>query len=348
MCVCVLCCFLLKEKRVSPPRSSPPKKARMGCTGSKAIREDSQLKQSKRRSTTQQQTIAPPEPTGYYPSVVGIPITNNLTSTTQALPLSSVAQPRYQNSIIVESHPPQTSGGVYTRSYTSHAQREGMAHQDERRVVHQNSTTARGGAPGPGSGITSAFLEQIQVQMERDYILVIDRSGSMAGERWAQAEQAVGMLARGICEFDPDGVTVILFSNIIMKFEHVSDATQVQEMFRANPPQGSTKLAEALDVAFREHFSGQRGETTILVVTDGCPDDKLAAQRTIEQAANSIAYDHELSVSFIQIGEDKVATTYLKKLDDELETRFDIVDAVTAAELVEISFVDLIKKSILD
>ena len=193
-----------------------------------------------------------------------------------------------------------------------------------------------------------AFLNHVRVKMDRDYILIIDRSGSMAGARWAAAREAVNALARGICEFDADGVTVILFSSDVRKFNNVTNAVEVESLFNGNAPSGSTNLSAALDAAFQEHFNGTRGETSILVVTDGSPNSESDVQTVIENAANSIGFDHELSISFIQIGDDRAATRFLEKLDDRLETRFDIVDTMKATEMHDINFVDMIKRSLLD
>jgi len=229
-------------------------------------------------------------------------------------------------------------GALYVRQYQSHPAGDGITTQPNRQ---EQAAQAR-------PALTSAFLQHVRVKMERDYILVIDRSGSMAGSRWRDAEAAVATLSRGICEFDPDGVTVIFFASDTRKFNNIAQADQIQQLFKQNVPGGSTKLADALDVAFAEHFAGTRGETSILVVTDGCPDSELDVRLVVERAAHSIMYDHELSVSFVQIGDDKPATRFLQLLDDELDTPFDIVDTMKATEMQNITFNELIKRSILD
>lgn len=64
-----------------------------------------------------------------------------------------------------------------------------------------------------------------------------------------------------------------------------------------------------------------------MVITDGSPDDGQAVEREIIDCTKRLRDDDEMSVSFIQIGEDPGAKKYLKNLDNSLEAkgaRFDI------------------------
>lgn len=192
------------------------------------------------------------------------------------------------------------------------------------------------------------FFSQARAKLARDYILVIDRSGSMHGENWTDAEEAVEFFVGSICDFDPDGISVILFDHDVLKADNVRDPEFVKKLFRENPPRGSTDLAKALDAAFQEHFGGQRGASTVLVITDGSPNNQAAAELVIQRAANSITSDEELSVSFVQIGRDASARDFLRRLDDDLVAKFDIVDVVVTSELKEMSFADVIRKSLSD
>ncbi|CUG84839.1 Hypothetical protein, putative [Bodo saltans] len=192
------------------------------------------------------------------------------------------------------------------------------------------------------------FFTQARAKLARDYILVIDHSGSMMGENWAAAEEAVEFFASSICDFDPDGVSVILFDHDVLKFENVRDPEFIKNLFMSHSPYGSTDLAKALDVAFQEHFASKRGASTVLVITDGAPDSQDDVESVIKKAAASITSDEELSISFVQIGRDADARTFLKFLDDELNAKFDIVDVVVPSDFQEMSFADVIKKSLSD
>ena len=85
------------------------------------------------------------------------------------------------------------------------------------------------------------------------------------------------------------------------------------------------------------------------MITDGEPDDKNAVIREIVSATQRMNRDEELSVSFIQIGNDSGARDFLKFLDDGLKSaKFDIVDALTSDEMYGMNFYDLVAKSVMD
>jgi len=71
----------------------------------------------------------------------------------------------------------------------------------------------------------------------------------------------------------------------------------------------------------------------IIVITDGEPNNRQAVKDVIVKQANSQDTDEELTVLFIQIGDDACASAFLASLDDDLhEAKFDIVDVKTQAE----------------
>lgn len=88
------------------------------------------------------------------------------------------------------------------------------------------------------------------------------------------------------------------------------------------------------------------------VITDGTPDSKEAVERVIIDATNKyMRSDGDLSISFIQIGNDAGADTWLQALDDDLQkkgAKYDCVDRVTASMLQGLSFEQLIHMSVHD
>jgi len=202
------------------------------------------------------------------------------------------------------------------------------------------------------------FFQHVSTRLKRDYIIVLDKSGSMAGSLWKQAKAAVAKLAPFACQADPDGITLYLFSSPTSKhpkYENIRDPREVDAIFQKVSPSGTTDLAGALHQAFNEHFSKQKGSqtfpTTILVITDGVPNDEKAVKKEIINAANRIKKDEDLSVTFVQIGHDKDASKFLKMLDDDLQgkgCKFDIVDQITFEEMNGMTFEEIINKSIDD
>lgn len=197
----------------------------------------------------------------------------------------------------------------------------------------------------------------------RDYTLIIDKSGSMATpdqkggrSRWVAAQESTLALASKCEQFDPDGITIYLFSGRFKRYENVT-ASKVTQIFRENDPSGSTDLAAVLKHATDNYFERKAaGQTkpngeTILVVTDGEPDDRKAVMKVIIEASRHMDRDEELAISFIQVGADSQATKFLKILDDELQgagAKFDICDTITIDDMEDYSLSEVLLNAIND
>jgi uncharacterized protein with von Willebrand factor type A (vWA) domain len=198
---------------------------------------------------------------------------------------------------------------------------------------------------------------------DRDYTLIIDKSGSMSTPdqrggrtRWQEAQESTLALARKCEQFDPDGITVYLFSGRFKRYDDVTSA-KVEQIFLENDPSGTTNLASVLQDATNSYFqrkaSGQTkpaGET-ILVITDGEPDDRRAVMEVIVNASRQMDNDEELAVSMIQVGSDASATKFLKALDDQMEgvgAKFDICDTMTIDDMGDMSLADVLMNAIAD
>jgi uncharacterized protein with von Willebrand factor type A (vWA) domain len=197
---------------------------------------------------------------------------------------------------------------------------------------------------------------------DRDYTLIIDKSGSMSTAdqksgktRWDIAQESTMALARKCEQFDPDGITVYLFSGKFRRYDNVT-SDKVTQIYQENEPMGRTDLAGVLQDAVDNYFQRKVGKQTksgetILVVTDGEPDDRKAVMRVIIDASRQLDRDEELAISLIQVGNDKTATQFLKALDDQLEgagAKFDIVDTVTIEDMEEMTLAEVLLNAIQD
>jgi hypothetical protein len=197
----------------------------------------------------------------------------------------------------------------------------------------------------------------------RDYTLIIDKSGSMSTKdkagglsRWQIMQESALALANKCEELDPDGITVYLFSGKFRRYDNVT-AAKVSTIFQENDPSGRTDLAAVLADAIASYFqrkvSGQtptNGEM-ILVVTDGEPDDRKAVMQVILDATQKLDRDEELAISFIQVGLDAAATKFLKILDDDLSragAKFDIVDTLTMEDMEDLTLKEVLLSAIND
>ncbi len=177
----------------------------------------------------------------------------------------------------------------------------------------------------------------------RDYTLIIDKSGSMANAdegdtkiKWEQARESTLALAQKCEEVDPDGLTVYLFSGAFRRYDNVT-ADKVTQIFQENDPMGSTNLVAVLHDAFENYFQRQQkgqakqGET-FLVITDGEPDDRKAAIQLIVDTTQRLQRPDELAILLIQVGKDERVKRFLQALDDELQgvgAKFDIVETLS-------------------
>lgn len=197
----------------------------------------------------------------------------------------------------------------------------------------------------------------------RDYTIIIDRSGSMSKAdqpggmtRWEAVQESVLALARKCEQFDPDGLTVYLFSSRFKRFDQVT-SDKVEDIFLENEPMGRTNLAIVLQDAARNFLDRKRsgalateGETW-LVIMDGEPDDKRAVVEIIVDTSKQLDQDKELAISFIQIGNDSGARQFFKALDDQLQdigAKFDICDTLTLDEMEDMSLVEVLTNAIED
>ena len=197
----------------------------------------------------------------------------------------------------------------------------------------------------------------------RDYTLIIDKSGSMATPdqkggrtRWVAAEESTFALASKCEQFDPDGITIYTFSGRFKRYENVT-SSKVMQIFQENDPSGTTDLASVLKHATDNYFQRKAaGETkengeTILVITDGEPDDRKAVMKVIIETSRRMDKDEELAISFIQVGTDPHATRFLKVLDDEMQSagaKFDICDTITMDDMEDYSLSEVLLNAIID
>jgi hypothetical protein len=196
--------------------------------------------------------------------------------------------------------------------------------------------------------------------MERDYTLIIDRSGSMGlkdqpggRSRWAVARESAEALAVRCDELDPDGITLYVFGARHKRYDNVT-AERVSQVFLENEPCGSTDLAGVLAHAFDNYFTRKRtgnvkdGET-IVVVTDGEPDDHKAVMKAIVDASRRLDRADELGLQLVQVGNDPLARKFLKALDDDLVragARFDIVETVTLDEMEDLGLTEVLLRAV--
>lgn len=187
---------------------------------------------------------------------------------------------------------------------------------------------------------------------EYDFVVALDSSGSMAlpskrypgKSRWEEAQEIVTGLVYALSKYDSDGLDLVLFGATVEVLEGVTP-DKVVDVFKRTP-RGSTPLAEALAAVADLNADGKKA--VAIVLTDGEPDSKDNVIKQITSIADKQESDDAFTILFLQVGDDNAATKFLSTLDDDLDAKFDIVDAITAAEAEQYEPLDLINKAIND
>jgi len=204
----------------------------------------------------------------------------------------------------------------------------------------------------------------VEALKNRDYYVVIDKSGSMeerdtatGQSRWDYTKESVLAIAKKLNEYDPDGITVVPFAGAYKMYPNTTPE-KVTQVFTENSPMGNTILAPPLQACMDDYIQAKtKGEAKangaiVLVVTDGQPADEEAVVNTIINFTKKLDNgDSEFGISFLQVGKDKHASDFLKRLDDNLEkegAKFDIVDTKTMDELEGIGLTEALMAALTD
>jgi len=180
-----------------------------------------------------------------------------------------------------------------------------------------------------------------------DTVVIMDDSGSMLrDDRWEQACEALSNLAQIAATYDRDGID-IHFLNHPKSGMNVKDPNAVRQLFRHVQPRGLTPIANKLDVlvgdyvekleraARRKHQGDSLAlkgikPVNFIVITDGAPTDEpedsiVSLARRLDRGNFPLA---QVGIQFVQIGDDKEATEFLKELDDALSGTHGVRDIV--------------------
>ena len=110
--------------------------------------------------------------------------------------------------------------------------------------------------------------------------------------------------------------------------------------------QGGTDLTKVL----KDAFVPTEKASTILIITDGKPDDINTTEKLIIETTKKLKHEEDLLVTIVQVGNDDKADEYLNELDNKLVpmgAKYDIVDIIPNAKLSTLDFamvVDLAMK----
>jgi len=209
----------------------------------------------------------------------------------------------------------------------------------------------------------NALANELSQLGKHDVVLIIDKSRSMLindcfpaltdniarqfytpMSRWQWCREQTLQLAKNTKIVLPNGLTVVLFAKTFVTYNN-ADIGSVEAIFANNKPDGGTDTAAALSSQIeaylvRKSNSGEHIKPLLIaIITDGCPDDRALLCHVIVQATQSMNQAGEISITFLQVGNDQRALYLLKQLKNGLldqNAKFNIVNVIPFPELNKI------------
>jgi len=208
-----------------------------------------------------------------------------------------------------------------------------------------------------------ALAKELSQLSNHDVVLIIDRSRSMlitdclpalidnrAGQfyrpvsRWQWCREQALQLAKKTEIALPNGLTIVLFAKTFVTYNN-ADIGSIGPIFANNKPDGATDTAGALSSQIEAYFTRKSNlgdhikPLLIAIISDGCPDNPELFCHVIVKATQNMNQPGEISISFLQVGNDNRAIYLLKQLKNGLldrNAKFNIVNIIAFPELNKI------------
>lgn len=206
-----------------------------------------------------------------------------------------------------------------------------------------------------------AHLQSLELNPNMQYIIAGDISGSMAEKdsrcdgkvKYDYMLEKFESFIRESADFDPDGATVILFSDDVKVYPNTTiDA--VQSKLRSVKPSGYTNTDTMIQEAYSIHRQekaelARQGKThpgtVLFIFTDGAPTNRRAVEREIVKIANTIDRHDEFNIGFLTVGTVPAdLAEWLENLDTNLkDAKYDIVNV---SPLESVTFLKAVAKAV--
>lgn len=213
--------------------------------------------------------------------------------------------------------------------------------------------------PDPASGggyfllLAAAPESATTKELSREVTIVLDRSGSMAGDSFERAKASALAIVDGLGA--ADRANIIDFSSSVARFGEapvVLDAaarSRLREYIASLRPGGGTNIHDSLLEALRQPASGGDAVSTVLFVTDGIPTIGRTKERDIRElvekgnAANrrifSVGLGNDVNVPLLDRIADmtRASATYLA-MDDDLTAKIgEVAERLRGPVLVDLA-----------
>ncbi|KAL8950815.1 MAG: hypothetical protein Q9222_003162 [Ikaeria aurantiellina] len=176
-----------------------------------------------------------------------------------------------------------------------------------------------------------------------DTVFLVDDSESMYGRRWLTTSRVLADVASIAVHFDQNGVDVKFFNEPLDPDEgnNLTTSEEVMALFSRVSPAGPTLTADILDEQLNEYIyeyekDRRKKGLNLIVLTDGEPEKGQDVESVIVKYADLLrsvrASPFQVGIQFVQIGADRDATKFLRRLDSKLKGEHgldrDMVDTV--------------------
>lgn len=266
---------------------------------------------------------------------------------TQASPAASVAPSGWAN----EFAEPETVKKVLDAAAFANRMLQTVRTRPAPQSFTQNIPNTR----QPLNGSLLAPMEVARLR-GRHVTIIMDRSGSMKTEdcalpmtfgnfsprslsRWDWCLNQTVDLARQTAQVLPQGLSLVFFSGSDSVYHNVR-AEMIPALFQQNSPDGGTNLVGALkhqlDDYFRAQSMGNTQPLVVAIVTDGDPDNPRALKDLIINASQRMTAPDQISIAFLQVGNDSKGGNLLEELDNELTMRGASYDIVTVSHFRQV------------
>jgi hypothetical protein len=208
-----------------------------------------------------------------------------------------------------------------------------------------------------------------------DIVLLLDDSASMAEQdngkglsRWEQLEKVLDYVVPVVTKYDDDGVDVYFLNQTFNDKSNVRTSDEVMALFREARPCQGTPIGTRIKMIFENYLAEyeshleleRKGKAStmkpmnVICITDGAPwpyeRQKTILYEAIVTTANRLKELEkkskgksngpklrQLGVQFVQVGSDRGAAAFLKKLDEDLEKQGvpDIVDTFNYDQMLK-------------
>jgi uncharacterized protein YegL len=186
----------------------------------------------------------------------------------------------------------------------------------------------------------------LEILRKYDTVVIVDDSNSMRGALWNEARDALASLADIAGKYDADGIDVH-FLNTTHFMSNVHQSSTIKRLFDRVQPRGFTPIGAKLEELLLDYLASLEtakerklaGDNNVMkaikpvnyiILTDGAPTDDpedviIAAARRLDRGNFSLT---QVGIQFVQIGDSKKATNFLRELDDGLSANHNVRDIV--------------------